>query len=232
MTNRNTSRDPFRSYKCIRCNHDMDLRLVRAKCPYCDRIMRLALPEYEFYDDEIGCEYCHRKSHLKIRGYYKWNTFDDELRPTTNPMQIGNQWLLGGRLISIEPVVPPELVLGVSDKIPEAPRQTLESAVKCLEIGEYGAVAMLCRLAIQTSLRDEGVGGTTPSGMINRAKSQDLISDLAHKQAEAVTFMGNKSAHPNEDELLNVRESDARQGLQMVRRILLELYDPDKLGVI
>ena len=59
-----------------------------------------------------------------------------------------------------------------------------------------------------------------------------MISDLAHKQSEAVTFMGNKSAHPNDDELLDVGESDARQGLQMVRRVLLELYDQDKLAAI
>ena len=71
---------------------------------------------------------------------------------------------------------------------------------------------MICRLSVQSALRDRGIGGTTPSGMINRAKSQYLISDLAHKQSEAVTFMGNKSAHPNDDELLNVGASDARQG--------------------
>ena len=91
---------------------------------------------------------------------------------------------------------------------------------------------MFCRLSVQSALRNRGIGGTTPSGMINRAKNQDLISDLAHKQAEAVTFMGNKSAHPNDDELLDVGESDARQGLQMVRRVLLELYDREKLAAI
>ena len=232
MVNRNKSLDQSRSYKCIQCNAAMILRVVRAQCPYCDRIIELPLPEYEFYDDEIGCGHCHRKSHLKVGGYFKWNPFVEELKPTTNPMQIGDRLLLGGRLISIEPLIPPELVLGISDKIPGAPRRALESAVRCLEIGEYGAVAIFCRLSVQSALRDRGIGGTTPSGMINRANSQDLISDLAHKQSEAVTFMGNKSAHPNDDELLDVGESDARQGLQMIRRVLLELYDPGKLAAI
>lgn len=232
VVNRNKSLDQSRSYKCIQCNAAMVLRVVRAQCPYCHRAIELPLPEYEFYDDEVGCGHCHRKSNLKVGGYYQWNSFAKELEPTTNPMQIGGQWLPGGRLISVEPLIPPELVLGISDKIPEAPRRALESAVRCLEIGEYGAVAVFCRLSVQSALSDRGIGGTTPSGMINRAKSQDWISDLAHKQAEAVTFMGNKSAHPNDNLLLDVGESDARQGLQMVRRVLLELYDRGKLAAI
>ena len=68
--------------------------------------------------------------------------------------------------------------------------------------------------------------------MLNIAKDQGLISEMAYKQADAIKFMGNKSAHPIDDDLLNVGESDVRQGLQMARRVLLEVYDKDKLAIL
>ncbi len=52
------------------------------------------------------------------------------------------------------------------------------------------------------------------------------------KQSDSVTFMGNKAAHPHDDPMLDLADSDVRQGLQMVRRILLELFDPDQLAVV
>ena len=68
--------------------------------------------------------------------------------------------------------------------------------------------------------------------MINIARQRGTLSELAKKQSDAVTFMGNKAAHPPDDPLLKLVESDIRQGLQMVRRILLELFDPDQLAVV
>ena len=134
--------------------------------------------------------------------------------------------------MSIEPVVPPELVVGSSDKIPDGPRHDLESAVRCLEIGEFLATAMLCRRCVQSALKMKGIREDTPSKMINIARQQNVLSELAKKQSDAVTFMGNKAAHATDDPLLNLVESDVRQGLQMVRRILLELFDPDQLDVV
>ena len=104
--------------------------------------MVFSLPEYAFHDGEVGCEHCHRKSHLKI-GDYVESQFGGSVGTTKPVSRFGHPRTEGGRFLSIEPVVPPELVLGDSRKVPDEPRQDLESAVKCLEIKEYRASAIL-----------------------------------------------------------------------------------------
>lgn len=199
------------------------------QCPYCDDTMTFSLPEYEFHKGVVGCKRCHRKSELRIGGYYRgWAS--STLR-TTEPVWDKGEWTSGGRLLSIKPVVPVELVLGISKKIPAELRQDLDSAVRCFEIEEYRATAMLSRRCIQSALKNRGIPESTPSRMVNIARQQGVLSELAKKQSDAVTFMGNKAAHPQDDPLLDLSKSDVVQGLQMVRRILLELFDPDRLAV-
>ena len=223
--------DAARVMKCPNCQKSLFSPLVRIRCPYCDREMIFSLPEYAFYEGPIGCEHCHRKSHLSIGDYY--NDWIGGSIATSKPVSSGSRSRLsGGRLLSIEPIVPVELAMRGSDKIPDGPRQDLESAVRCLEIREFRATAMLCRRCIQSALKTKGIPEDTPSKMINAAHQQGALSELAKKQSDAVTFMGNKAAHPLDDPLLNLVESDTRQGLQMVRRILLELFDPDQLTIV
>ena len=62
--------DESRIVQCPHCEKWLSYQLVKVKCPYCDKTMVFSLPEYEFYEGPIGCEHCHRKSHLKIGGYY------------------------------------------------------------------------------------------------------------------------------------------------------------------
>ena len=223
--------DESRVVECLYCKNLMAYQLIKVRCPYCDEVMVFSLPEYEFYDGQIGCEHCHRKSLLRIGGYYG-NSYGQTFATSEPVWRSGSSLTVGGRILSIEPVVPPELVVGSSDKIPDGPRQDLESAVKCLEIREFLATAMLCRRCVQSALTIKGVPEGTPSRMINVAHQQGMLSELAKKQSDAVTFMGNKAAHATDDPLLNLVESDVRQGLQMVRRILLELFDPDQLTVV
>ena len=222
--------DKARISTCPHCSKPVLYRMVRVRCPYCDNSMAFSLPEYEFYDGVIGCEHCHRKSTIRIGGYY-WNDIG-VTRRTTEPRRYRGTPVSGGRVLSIEPVAPADLVLSISKKVPAELLQDLDSAVKCFEIGEYRATAMLCRRSIQLALKIQGVPEDTPTRMINIARRQGLLSELAKKQSDAVTFMGNKAAHPQDDLLLNLSKSDALQGLQMVRRLLLELFDPDKLVVV
>ena len=110
--------DKSRVVKCPHCEKLLSYQLVRVKCPYCDKVMVFSLPEYAFYNGQIGCEHCHRKSHLKIGGYY--NSDYGRTLATSEPVWRRGRWLTtGGRLLSIEPVVPTELVVGTSNKIPD-----------------------------------------------------------------------------------------------------------------
>ena len=223
--------DQSRVVKCPYCNRSLQYRSVRVKCPYCDNMMEFPLPEYAFHVGTVGCEHCHRKSRLRIGGYY--NDIYSGTKATSQPVWRGGRYLTpGGRLLSIEPVVSPELVVGYSREIPDGPRQDLESAVRCLEIGEFRASAMLCRRCVQSALKIKGIPEDAPSKMINIARQRGTLSELAKKQSDAVTFMGDKAAHPLDDPLLELGQSDIRQGLQMVRRILLELFDPDQLALV
>ena len=221
--------DESRVVRCPNCERDFFYQLVRVRCPYCDRMMVFSLPEYEFHDGQVGCEHCHRKSHLRIGGYYSQY---GQTVATSEPVWMNGLPVLGGRLLSIEPAVPPELILADSPKIPDEPRQDLESAVRCLEIEEFKAAAVLCRSCVQSALKIRGIPEGAPSRMINIARQREVISELAKKQSDAVTFMGNKAAHPQDDPMLNLLGADIRQGLQMVRRILLELFDPDQVAVV
>ena len=224
--------DNSRIVKCPHCKQLMSYQLVRVKCPYCDNLMVLPLPEYAFYEGVIGCEHCHRKGRLRIGGYY-YSSYARATLATSEPVwDFGHSHTAGGRLLSIEPVVPSELVLSGWEKIPDGPRQDLESAVRRLELGEFQATAMLCRRCVQSALKTKRIPEDAPSQMISIARQRGTLSELAKKQSDAVTFMGHKAAHPLEDPLLNLVESDIRQGLQMVRRILLELFDPDQLAVV
>ena len=146
--------DESRVVRCPNCENRFFYQLVRVRCPYCDKVMVFSLPEYEFHDGQIGCEHCHRKSHLRIGGYYS-DRFGDTVA-TSEPVWIGGRPLSGGRLLSIEPAVPPELILVDSRKIPGEPRWNLESAVRCLEIEEFTAAAMLCRRCVQSALKIKG----------------------------------------------------------------------------
>ena len=144
--------DASRVVKCPHCEKVLSYPLARVKCPYCDKVMVLSLPEYAFYDGPIGCEHCHRKSRLRIGGYYH-SLYGGTLATSEPVWRRGRSLTPGGRLLSIEPVVPAELVVGDSAKIPDGPRQDLESAVRCLEIGEFRATAMLCRRCVQSALK-------------------------------------------------------------------------------
>ena len=223
--------DPARHGSCPHCGRPISYKAVVVRCPYCDGNMAFRLPEYEFYEGVVGCEHCHRKSNIRIGGYYE-SSFSGSTLSTTEPRSERGKAVTGGRLLSIEAVVPADLALGISKQVPAELRQDLESAVKCFEIGEQRATAMLCRRIVHSALQIQGVREDSPSKMISIARNQNILSELARRQSDAVTFMGNKAAHPQDDPLLNLSESDTRQGLQMVRRILLELFDPDKLAVV
>ena len=222
--------DKARISNCPHCGKLVQYRMVMVRCPYCDASMAFTLPEYEFYEGVVGCEHCHRKSNLRIGGYYRSSI--GFTMSTTEPKWDRGTAITGGRLISVEAIVPADLALGISKKVPAELRQDLESAVKCFEIGEYRATAMLCRRCVQSALKIQGIPEGPPTRMINIARQRDVISELAKRQSDAVTFMGDKAAHPQDDPLLHLSESDTRQGLQMVRRILLEVFDQDKLAIV
>ena len=224
--------DESRVVQCPNCERRFFYQLVRVKCPHCDQMMVFSLPEYEFFSGTVGCEHCHRKSHLRIGGYYR-DGFLSRTVATSEPVWIsGRSATSGGRLLSIKPIVPPELVVGISDKVPEEPRRDFEGAVRCFDIGVLRGSAVLLRRCVQSTLRLNGIEESTPTRMISVAHQMGILSELAKRQSDVVTFMGNKAAHPQDDPLLDLVESDIRQGMQMVRRLLLELFDPDQLSVV
>ena len=222
--------DKARIFNCPHCGKSMQYRMVMVRCPYCDSGMAFSLPEYEFYQGVVGREHCHRKSNIRIGGYYRSSI--GHTMSTTEPRWNRGTAVTGGRLISVDAVVPADLALGISNKVPTELWKDLESAVKCFEIGEIRATAMLCRRCVQSALKIQGIPEGPPTRMINIARQREVISELAKRQSDAVTFMGDKAAHPQDDPLLHLSQSDTRQGLQMVKRILLELFDPDKLAVV
>ena len=62
--------------------------------------------------------------------------------------------------------------------------------------------------------------------MVERARSQGLLSEMAYRNCMATVFMGGKAAHPQADPLDEVVRDDARQALLATRAVLRELFRP------
>ena len=120
--------DKARIFNCPHCSKPLQNQTVMARCPYCNAFMAFPLPEYEFYEGVVGCEHCHRKSNIRIGGYYEGSTFPrwGQAVSTTKPKwdQKGTP-IHGGRLLSIEAIVPAELAWASQRRCPPSCGETL-----------------------------------------------------------------------------------------------------------
>ena len=71
-----------------------------------------------------------------------------------------------------------------------------------------------------------GVSGQISRGMVDKAHSAGLLSEIAKNRCQACVSMGNSGSHPQYNLLKAIGPEDAIEAVRLARRVLLELYEP------
>ena len=178
-------------------------------CPTCGAEQHLDEDTYDGYEGSVTCGTCKFPYEVTISTAYPVMGFAQPAKLTSPPRS----------------VVPAELL----EEIPRVPGKiwrTLVSAARCLAFDEPLATAVLCRRVVQHALLTVDLEDGPPTRMVERARSQGLLSEMAYRNCMATVFMGGKAAHPQADPLDEVIRDDARQSLLATRAVLRELFRP------
>ncbi len=176
-------------------------------CPTCGAVQHLDKDTYDGYKGPVTCGSCKFPYEVTISTAHSYMGPRQPARLTSPPRS----------------VVPAELL----EEIPRVPGEIwgiLVSAARCLAFNEPLAAAVLCRRVVQHALLAVGLEDGPPTRMVERARSRDLLTELAYRNCMAAVFMGGKAAHPQADPLDEVINDDARQALLATRAVLRELF--------
>ena len=178
-------------------------------CPTCGAEQYLDKDTYDGYKGPVTCGACKFPYEVTISTAHSVTGFRQPARLTSPPRS----------------VIPAEML----EEIPRVPGKiwpTLVSAARCLAFNEPLAAAVLCRRVVQHALLAVGLEDGPPTKMVDQARSQGLLSEMAYRNCMAAVFMGGKAAHPQADPLDEVTRDDARQALWATRAALREMFRP------
>jgi len=132
-----------------------------------------------------------------------------------------------GKVLGMKPLIEERLFLVEAHTIPAQPLGDYLEAIDCLSVGAWKASAVMARRAIQGALLDKGVADAPPRRMIDDARNKhQLFTEKQHHLATMVTFFGGKGGHPEDSEINDVGEIEARSGLSVTKELLLALFPP------
>jgi len=183
-------------------------------CPSCGLAIQLDEVTYNDYAGQVTCYKCRKRMFVDI---------------------------VGGGLRTCRPFVDPELAVPDEVGTHQGKAWVLPlywfaygEAFMCLEGGAYRAAAVMCRLAMEHALRELGVPDGDTAQMIAYANGHAILQGKYKHMARSVGFFGGKGAHAQFEEAYKVGQTEATQGLRVVRDLLLGLFptewiDPDNL---
>lgn len=141
--------------------------------------------------------------------------------------------LRGATVEYMGPLVEHDALLLERHTIPEQPLGDYNEAVRCYAVNAWKASAVMARRAIQGALLARGVDDARPQRMIDDARNKHgILSEREHRLASTVTFFGGKGAHPENaghptnEEINEVGQIEARNGLAVSKVLLLALFPP------
>ena len=172
-------------------------------CPHCGETQTLDRETYSGYRGSITCGACKWPYEVSLTG----SMLSSRVTLTSPPIPVVDSELLAQ-------------IPGVPGKI----WRTFMSAARCLAFKEPLGSAVLCRRVVQHSLLAKGLDEGAPSKMVDLARQQGLLSEIAYRNCRAAVFMGGKAAHPQSDPLDEITKDDARQAILATRAILRELF--------
>lgn len=98
-------------------------------------------------------------------------------------------------------------------------------AVKAVNIGAPKASLSMSRRALQAALKHKGATAENLYDQIEELKVSHLLTDATSNLAHGIRQFGNFGAHPSDDMLERVDLEDAKLALNVLRKVLRELYN-------
>lgn len=112
--------------------------------------------------------------------------------------------------------------------LPEDLEKILNESISCYEAGSFAASVVMAGLFIEGLLRKTNVNGSRLVDMIEKAKEENIISNLGFHVATASRLLRNIGAHFSE-ELTRISDSDARLTIEMARKLAVDILESGAL---
>jgi hypothetical protein len=108
--------------------------------------------------------------------------------------------------------------------IPPKVREDMAEAVRCFAVNAHKAVVVMCRRILQRIASDHGITGGDIKSQTNRMFEAGLITKNLKDAAHEIRHFGGFGAHPQDDDLDNVSQSDALSVWRQVNQFVNDLY--------
>ena len=108
--------------------------------------------------------------------------------------------------------------------LPEDLEKILNESISCYEAGSFAASVVMAGLFIEGVLKETKVSGNRLVDMIEKAKEENIISNLGFHVATASRLLRNIGAHFS-DELTKISDSDARLTIEMARKLAVDILE-------
>ena len=177
-------------------------------CPGCGYHIQLEKRTYSFYNGAIRCRACQGLFRVRTGDrVYIVGEHEGKVQPTgesflsDTPFPGSEGGILLEPPVLLEPggVIPTVFLRGIrSEHIPEEPRHHMETAVRSYQNGQYDAVAVPCRAAIQAALRHYGIPDGPVGQMVEHAVEQGMLKGFVGHCCGMVIRAGGDAAHSTE----------------------------------
>jgi len=104
-------------------------------------------------------------------------------------------------------------------------RSDFKEAGLCLAAGCYKASMVMSRRVLQRCLKEQGCAQRNLMDAIDYAVKEGILRKPFHKVATEIRQYGNLGAHPDDEQLANVNEINAKQVLDFVRLLIHDFYE-------
>lgn len=109
-----------------------------------------------------------------------------------------------------------------------APRDVLNDFVEAIasfNVNAFKGSVAMSRRALQQALEDKGASkGIALADQVSELERRNLLDKAAANLAHGVRYFGNFGAHPQDDLLSQISSDEAKLALDVVEKILKELY--------
>ena len=110
-------------------------------------------------------------------------------------------------------------------RIGQEMRSDFREAGLCLAAGCYKASMVMSRRVLQRSLKEQGCTQRNLVDAIDYAVKEGILRKAFHKVATEIRQYGNLGAHPDDEQLTNVNEKNAKQILDFARLLMHDFYE-------
>ena len=108
--------------------------------------------------------------------------------------------------------------------VPASVYQDYVEAVRAANVGAPRASLSMSRRALQSALKHRGAKSEKLYDQIEELAEAGALTQATKNLAHGIRQFGNFGAHPGDDQLEDVGLEDAKLALQVLRRVLRELY--------